>query len=387
VSLDQSDTGRHIDFFTGSPTTQAKVRIGIDGRYMGSPVSGIPRYINELCKQLDILLPNAVFLIYAQRADGISLPSPRWEIRAETSKQFTRIKPNIWWKLRAGRLIRSDRLDVLWAGGGLLPGRAGSVPIVMTVHDLTFRLFPDTVPRFTLWAFRLFFRRDLLRANRTIANSEGTRNKLSEFYGRAADVVVRPAAAAHFRPASVDEQAAVRAQYALSLPFLLAVSTLEPRKNFTSLIEAFLLLKRGGKFPDHELVIIGKKGWKNGPLARMLASSEGRRIRSLGFVPDAHLPALYSACAVFCMPSLYEGFGIPVLEARRCGARVVTTDIPELREAGDEHCIYVSPDAASIAEGIRQALTTHLPARQQPATGSSWHAEALQMLPLLSNEI
>lgn len=360
------------------------VRIGIDGRYQGGPLTGVPRYIDELCTQLDILLPEAHFIVYAQRAEGIRLPSARWTLHIEASQRWANTKPNLWWKLRAGPLIRSDKLDVLWAAGGLMPSRIGKLPTLLTVYDLTFRLYPETMSRFNLWAHRLFFRGDLLRASRVLAISEGTSQRLHELYGRRADAIVRPDAAAFFHPESDEKQADARARYGLRSPFLLAVSTLEPRKNFVSLIEAFLLLKRAGHLPEHELVLIGKKGWKDTALAEMIASEEGRSIRSLGFVPDADLPALYSACEVFCMPSLYEGFGIPVLEARRCSARVVTTDIPELREAGDEHCVYVSPNAASIAEGIRHALAMPAPP-ENTATGSSWRDEATKILPLFTN--
>ena len=370
---------------SNSSSFPGALRIGIDGRYQGGPLTGVPRYIDELCIQLDVLLPNAQFFVYAQRAEGIRLPSARWRLHTETSKRWASTKPNLWWKLRAGPLIRADKLDVLWAAGGLMPSRIGKVPTLLTVYDLTFRLYPETMSRFNLWAHRLFFRGDLLRASRVLAISEGTSQKLHEFYGRRADAIVRPDAAALFHPQSDEKQADARTRYGLKSPFLLAVSTLEPRKNFVSLIEAFLLLKRAGHLPKHELVLIGKKGWKDTALAGMIASDEGRSIRSLGFVPDADLPALYSACDVFCMPSLYEGFGIPVLEARRCGARVVTTDIPELREAGDVHCVFVSSDAASIAEGIRQALETRAPSSEGRVLGSSWRGESIKMLPLLTN--
>ncbi len=363
----------------------APVRIGIDGRYQAGPLTGVPRYIDELCTQLDILLPDAHFILYAQRAEGIRLPSARWSLRIETSQRWARAKPNLWWKFRAGPLIRADKLDVLWAAAGLLPFRAGKAPTVLTVYDITFRLYPKTMSRSNLWAHRLFFRGDLLRASRVLAISEGTSRRLHELYGRGADAIVRPDAAAFFHPESDEKQADARARYGLRSPFLLAVSTLEPRKNFVSLIEAFLLLKRAGHLPEHELVLIGKKGWKDTALAGMIASDEGRSIRSLGFVPDPDLPALYSACDVFCMPSLYEGFGIPVLEARRCDAPVVTTDIPELREAGDELCVYVSPDAASIATGIKQVLEMPKKPLEKAVSDSSWSSQAMKMLPFLLN--
>lgn len=359
------------------------MRIGVDGRYQAEPRTGVPRYIHELCKQLDQLLPSAQFFLYAKAADGIVLPSSRWTIRAEADQRYSRLKPNVWLKLRMGRLIRADRLDVFWASAGLLAGFAGDVPQVLTVYDFTFRLFPKTMSFANLWAFRLFFSGDLRRAKRVVAISEGTKRRMLDYYGRVADAVIRPDASEHFRPVSATQCEVARRRYGLSAPFVLAVSTLEPRKNFAALIEAFLKLKRSGELPMHELVLIGRKGWRDTRLARQIAEHEGRSIRSLGFVPDEDLPALYSACDLFCMPSLYEGFGIPVLEARRCGARVVATDIPELREAGDHGCTFVAADPASIASGILVALEQPSPAARG-SDGTSWHCEAKKLAELIA---
>ncbi len=332
------------------------IRIGVDGRYQGGPLTGVPRYIHELSLELDRQMPNAEFLLYAQKPEGISLPSARWTLRCEQDPRYATLKPNLWLKLRLGRMLRADQPDVFWAAAGLRAGLAGGVPQVLTVHDFTFRLHPETMSRANLWAHRLFLARDLRLAQRVVANSEGTRRRMAAYYSRSADAVIRPDAAARFRPAGSMERADVCRRYGLAAPFLLAVSTLEPRKNFTALIEAFLLLKRAGQLPDHELILIGRKGWRDTRLSQQIAEHEGRSIRSLGFVPDDDLPALYSACDIFCMPSIYEGFGMPVLEARRCGARVVATDLDELREAGGDETRYCQPDAASIAMAIRDVL-------------------------------
>lgn len=360
------------------------MRIGIDGRYQGRPLAGITRYIDEICKQLDILLPDAEFFLYTQNADGICLPSKRWQCRPDPSRFFSRIKPLLWWKLRVGYLIQKDRIDVLWAGVGMLPGNVGNVSTVLTVHDLTFRLYPQTMARFNLWAHRLYFRSDLKKADFVLAVSEGTNRRLINFYGRAADAIVRPNAAKHFKPESSEKQLEVRARYNLKMPFLLAVSTLEPRKNLIRLIEAFVLLKHAGTLPDYELALVGNRGWRNSTLEKMIDANEGFGIRRLGFVPDTDLPTLYSACEVFCMPSLYEGFGIPVLEARRCGARVLATDIPELREAGDASCVYTAPDAPSIAGGIKRVLAAPNQKFENKTNGEPWREATKRMLPFLS---
>lgn len=145
-------------------------------------------------------------------------------------------------------------------------------------------------------------------------------------------------------------------RYGVDKPYILAVGTREPRKNLALLIKTFLLMKTEGLLSRHTLVAVGQKGWRNQQLEQLLRASVGTEVKSLGHVPSPDLPALYTGCDVFVFPSIYEGFGIPVSEARACGARVVATDIPETREAGDDATIYVSPTAAGIRDGIVSAL-------------------------------
>ena len=359
------------------------MKIGIDGRYQGQPLTGVPRYIDELCRVLDELLPQASFVLYAMQADGIRMPSSRWTLRVEPRESLRRLKPNLWWKFCAHRLIRQDGLNTLWCAAGLIPLGIDRLPCVLTVYDLTFRLYPQTMSRANLWAYRLFFARDLARADKVLAISEGTSTRAAAFYGRTADAIVRPDAGAQFRPAGPQAVSAVRARYGLTKPYFLAVSTLEPRKNFNGLIEAFLFLRHSGKLPDQELVLIGKKGWRDTALVDRIAAADGASIRSLGFVPDEDLPALYSGCELFCMPSLYEGFGIPVREARRCGARVVATAIPEMKEAGDGDTTFVKAEPQAIAEGIVKALAQPRTV-MHAASNDSWQAAAQTMIPFLT---
>ncbi|GAC1633814.1 MAG: glycosyltransferase family 1 protein [Nevskia sp.] len=360
----------------------AGLRIGIDGRYQGQPVSGMPRYIDGLCRALDELLPEAQFFLYAVKPDGIRLPSARWTLRTETQPRYAKLKPNPWWWFRAHRLIAEDALDVLWATAHFLPRPVAGVRYCLTIHDLTCKLYPQTMKRANRLAHALLFDRHVRRADTVFTVSQGTRERLEGMTGRRAEAVVSPDAGAQFQPADAVAQAAVRARHGLARPYLLAVSTLEPRKNFGSLVEAFVALKRAGELREHELILIGRTLWRGDAIGQALAAAEPWGVRCLGHVADADLPALYSASALFCMPSLYEGFGIPVREARRCGARVLTTDIPELREAGDERCVYVAPTPAAIADGIRCALAAPEPG-VYCGPASSWLKQAQRMLPFL----
>ena len=134
-------------------------------------------------------------------------------------------------------------------------------------------------------------------------------------------------------------------------PYLLALGTIEPRKNLPVVLESFLRLKRRGDLEGYVLVMVGAHGWKDKKIIAM-AEREPSIIR-LGFVCDEYLPYLYGGTEIFVYPSLYEGYGMPVLEALKCGTKVVTTNIPEIREiGGDNRVVYVEPNIESVMTGI-----------------------------------
>ena len=151
------------------------------------------------------------------------------------------------------------------------------------------------------------------------------------------------------------------------------MATPEPRKNLDAVLRAYIELQREGKLSEHQLVLAGPTGWNNRGLKQRLDEARPYGLVLAGYVPDESMPMLYAGADALVFPSLYEGFGMPVLEARACGARVVTTDIPELREAGDEYVIYVQPTLEGIKAGILRAVGLPKPPR---AVGRTWNEAA-----------
>jgi glycosyltransferase involved in cell wall biosynthesis len=147
----------------------------------------------------------------------------------------------------------------------------------------------------------------------------------------------------------------VRLRYNLPERFVLFVGTVEPRKNLARLVEAF---NRVGRKIAHSLVVVGAKGWKTSPIYREIGRSPLRdRIHVTGFVADGDLPAVYNLADAFVYPSLYEGFGIPVVEAMACGTPVVTSDVSALPEVAGDAAVLVDPlDVAQLAEAIERVL-------------------------------
>jgi glycosyltransferase involved in cell wall biosynthesis len=164
--------------------------------------------------------------------------------------------------------------------------------------------------------------------------------------------VVQPGVSEEFTPQSRDKVEACLNKYKLKTSYLLAVGTREPRKNFELLVESFLKMKAEGLTRGHTLVLAGNRGWKDRRLCKLLKRGASDGVIVLDYVDQRDLAALYTGADALICPSLYEGFGMPVLEARACGTRVVASDIPELREAGGDEAVYITPNGAGIREGI-----------------------------------
>jgi glycosyltransferase involved in cell wall biosynthesis len=235
----------------------------------------------------------------------------------------------------------------------LLPLRG--VPTVLTVHDLIFRHLPEHHKPLNRWYLNLSLPLYCRRATHLIVVSEQTRADVQAAYGvpDAKISVIPEAADAHFAPASAEALAAVRARYGLPERYLLTVGTLEPRKNLVRLLAAWAPLYQAGEAPA--LVVAGKPGWLNDAFYAALEGSPARvGVRLTGYVDDDLLPALYSGAELFVLPSVYEGFGLPPLEAMASGAPVACSDIPALREVAGEAALYFDPRQP---EAIRAVLS------------------------------
>lgn len=238
----------------------------------------------------------------------------------------------------------------------LMPLRG--VPTVMTVHDLIFKLFPEHHKRLNYWflnaAMPLFTR----RTDAIIAISEATKRDLIQHYQTPAEkiTVVYEAAAPTFAPPSSEKIAAVRKKFHLPEKFLLVVGTIEPRKNYPRLLEAMLELRKDD--PSLCLVVVGSKGWLYEPfMAQIEALGASDWVVFPGFVPDDDLPAVYAAAALTVMPSLYEGFGLPILEAMASGSAVVSSDAASLPELGGDVAAYFDPrEVGSMVETLGAIL-------------------------------
>jgi glycosyltransferase involved in cell wall biosynthesis len=253
------------------------------------------------------------------------------------------------WALRR---IRADLVHGPVFVGPLL----GSCPVVVTVHDLSFIRFPELFRPANRLYLTVLTRLSARRARRLIAVSAHTASEITRLLGvppGRVDVVYHGVASA-FRPFPADEIAAFRERRGLPERFVLFVGTLEPRKNLVRLVEAFARVCDDGV----GLVLAGGRGWLYDELlATVEALGLSGAVIFAGYVMNDELPLWYNAATVVAYPSVYEGFGLPVLEAQACGTPVLTSNVSSLPEAAGDAALMVDPyDVEALAAGLNQLL-------------------------------
>ena len=351
--------------------------------------AGLGRYAESLARALAPLLPDRLALFY-NRERGVE-PLPGLE-SLPASTVALGYKP---WRMLVwmGQLARVgfNRLapdaELFHATEHLLIPLRG-VPTVLTVHDLIFRRLPEQHKPLNRWYLNLTMPLYCRRATHIIAISEQTRRDLASAYGIAAErtTVIYEAADPRFLPQLPEAMAGARARYHLPERYLLFVGTIEPRKNLTRLLTAFERLHAEGL--TDALVIVGKRGWLTGEFDAALERSPLRAaVIFPGFVPDEDLPAIYAGAQALVMPSLYEGFGLPVLEAMACATPVACSNHSSLPEiAGDAAMFFDPVETDSISDALRRivrdpALQAHLrDAGLRQASQFSWERAAQETL-------
>jgi glycosyltransferase involved in cell wall biosynthesis len=248
-----------------------------------------------------------------------------------------------------------------------------AAPTVLTVHDLIFERYPQH----HTWRNRLYLRAAMPRyvhaATAIIAVSQQTKADLVELYGAPAEKihVVYEGIAAEFAPASAAEMVRVRTHYSPDRPYLLMVGTLEPRKHHAAALHALARLK--AQALPHRLLVVGGHGWRFAPIQQLVADlGLTGDVTFTGYVPPADLPPLYTGADCVLLPSLYEGFGFPVLEAMACAAPVVCSNVSSLPEVAGAAALLVSPnDDQALADAVALILS-------QPALAAALRRRGLQ---------
>ncbi len=347
------------------------MRIGIDGRCLVGEQTGIGRYAHNLIEALvELDSSNKYFLYFfnfIRSSDREKLRQKYFVSGARLTNRIltvpnrpTRICDFVMDNLAIPWVLRHDKIDLFFSPGFCsVINLPAETRMIVTVHDVIYKLYPDFFTGYGKRRLRVLGEA-LIRADKIIADSESTKRDILKFFGVQANniVVVYPGVSDSFHVVNDTELiGSIRQRYNLSELFILFVGTLEPRKNLVGLMEAYSKLRKTMDL-KHKLVIVGRKGWDY--------ESIFERVRDLGlkenvffldYLPEKDLPLLYNCAEMLVFPSIYEGFGLPPLEAMACGCPVITSNTSSLPEVVGEAAVLVNPhEVDDIARGIRQVL-------------------------------
>lgn len=374
-------------------------RIGIDVTAALTQGGGIGRYTRELVQALVIQETGANFRLFSARPPA-ALPVPQPLPQADNVDFFpTRLSERwlyrFWYRLRLPLPVqwKTGKLDLFHSPDFVLPPVNGRIPTLLTVHDLSFIHYPDTFPPALVNYLNQVVPWSVGRATHILADSRATKDDLLEFWRVSPEkvTVLYSGVNPDFKPATVEQETAVREKYNLgNTPYLLGVGTIQPRKNYQMLIQAFQPV--AARFP-HNLYIAGGKGWLyDEMMAEISRQGLDGRVRFIGFVADADLPMLYSGASLFLFPSIYEGFGLPLLEAMACGVPVVTSNVSSLPEVVGETAVQLSPfDKQVWTDAMLNLLLDPLEREKLTSDGFkrvtlfSWQRSANQLLKIYTD--
>ena len=363
------------------------MRIAFDGTTLRPGRTGVGYYSEHLLHHMATECggDDEVVVLSNRPLDTVSPLPPGVRVSASAS----RLPRMVWLQTLAPRMLKRLGADVVHFTNGMVP-LASAVPTVVTIHDMSLTLYPRYHPPRRVLLNRPLVDLAARRADAIITVSESAKRDIVNVYGLDPQRVhvVHEAAAPSFRPVR-DEQllAQVRERYGLAERFILYVGTIEPRKNLPKLIEGFAKRRRSGDLP-HQLVCAGPYGWLSRDIDDLIQGLQVQdAIRFTGYVPFDDLAALYTMAEMFVFPSLYEGFGLPVVEAMACGTPVITGQVAALVEIGGGSVEHVdSLDAESL--GLAMVALARNPERrkelsrlgQQRARTFSWQRAAQETL-------
>jgi glycosyltransferase involved in cell wall biosynthesis len=336
------------------------MRIGIDATALPSQPVGAGNYIIQFIKalaQIDIDFELVVFIHQSKRA-LFDLPVDakiQWRLVADKSP----MQRLIWEQTILPGQVRSARIDLLHSLHYTQPVRLGCSSVV-TIHDMTFFLFPHLHTRSKRLFFPFAIRTSIRRADALVTISESTRQDTIRLLGVTPQKIFTTQLGVNDEFHVIEDKellTEVRQKYGLPKEYILYVGLVEPRKNIPSLIRAYKSLI--GQGTKHSLVIVGRFGWMYQEVIEQTEKLGLKdRVQFTGYIPQDDLPIVYNLASLFVYPTRYEGFGFPALEAMACGTPVITTDISSLPEiVGDAGMLVPPDDEQALTTAIAKVLT------------------------------
>jgi glycosyltransferase involved in cell wall biosynthesis len=328
--------------------------IGVDARPVSyAQLTGIGVYLNNLLQAIQELDQENHYYLISNKAIDFEVVNPRWKKIEGRLPQ--RMISTLWMQCCIPHIASKVKLDLFWGPRHQLPlFIPKNIKTVLTIHDIVHVLFPHTMRLPTLITERLLMRHSIRRADYVIADSISTASGIQEHYqAKPTKIsVVYPGSPAF----SEQIHSPVYADEKLPPKYFLFVGTLEPRKNLKAILGAFELLDVESE--DVDLVIVGNIGWKTKEAINLLGTHRHRtRIHLAGYVDDARLFFIYQNALCLLYPSLYEGFGFPILEAMNYGVPVITSNVSSMPEVAGDAALLVDPnDEKGLSEAMKKIL-------------------------------
>jgi len=320
---------------------------------------GIGRYAYEILRHIYLIRQNTAgnkesiqFRIYLPDKPKLDMPKETywWQYRVVWPGRFFTV---LGLPLRL--MIDRPQADVVFSPTHYIP-RFTAIPRLMSIMDLSYLTYPHLFRKKDFHQLLHWTAYSVVHATGIFTISEFSKHAITEAYHVPADRVVVTHPGFSMDTKTIRKE--IQKKYKLTSPYILSVGTIQPRKNYAMLIEAFAKYIKILGDKETDLVVVGKKGWLYEPILQAPKKyGVSDRVKFLSFVPDGDLPSLYAGAQCFCLPSLYEGFGLPVLEAMAVGCPVVVSNSSSLPEIAGKAGIYVDPqDADSIAKGLDKAI-------------------------------
>ena len=366
------------------------MRIGINALPLSRLQAGVARVIWSVIEELRKIDSENYYYLYSDRDFELPWECDHWRKRISSPVPF--LPGTLWLQTVGRRMIIRDRLDLFWGTVDLLPlGLPSAVAKLLTIHDLSWPLHSEIASLFHRCMFWLFFEKSTQQAHRIIAVSQSTASDLRRVFSvpDSKIKVIHNGVSPAYRPQ--DRRAAaeyVANKYGVSEDYILTVGTIVPHKNLITLVQALKILRGSGKL-SFQLLVVGAQGGKVSSFLKAVQSAglTDHDIRLLGFVPDEDLPMLYSGSRLFVLPSLHEGFGLPLAEAMACGVPVIasnTSSVPEV--VGDAALLVPPTHPEAFVEAILRVIgddnlrRTMMGTGLRQAAGFNWDSTARHYL-------
>ncbi|WP_457571612.1 glycosyltransferase family 4 protein [Desulfovulcanus sp.] len=356
------------------------MNIGFDAKRFFLNLTGLGNYSRSTISILAKYYPEHNYFLYTPKIKKqFTKLLASHNVQVRTPENFWAKKFHPFWRsIFLGQIIKKDNLDIYHGLSHEIPliKKSNKTRLVVTIHDLIFLKHPELYSKLDILSYTFKYKKSCQNAHLVVAISEQTKKDIIEYFHikeQKIKIIHQSCDPNFYEPISALEKKRVRKKYHLPSDFVLYVGALAPRKNLITLIQAISLIPKEIQIP---LVLVGQgKTYKQKLIQKIHELKLNNKVKFLNFVPTNDLPALYQQATVFVYPSLYEGFGIPILEALFSNTPVITSKGSCFKEAGGPSSVYVDPHSPEeLAQALEKVINDEW-LRQQMATKGRVHAQ------------